>query len=69
MTKQLSVRATRRIFTALGIVGLAIVVVDVALIVMDPTERGPWFTAVSGVSLVVMAVAVRRATRRERDRG
>lgn len=64
MARKLSTTAVRRLFTVLGIVGLVVFIVDVVLVVLDPTQPGPYFTAVSGLCIVVAAVVALRAIRR-----
>lgn len=64
MARKLSTPAVRWLFTVLGIVGLVVFVVDVVLVVLDPTQPGPYFTAVSGLCIVVSAVVALRAIRR-----
>lgn len=64
MARKLSTPAVRRLFTVLGVVGLVVFVADVVLVVLDPTQPGPYFTAVSGLCIVVAAVVALRAIRR-----
>lgn len=64
MARKLSTIAVRRLFTVLGVVGLVVFIVDVVLVVLDPTQPGPYFTAVSGLCTVFVAVVALRAIRR-----
>jgi hypothetical protein len=64
VARKLSTTAVRRLFTVVGVVGLVVLIVDVVLVVLDPTQPGPYFTAVSGLCTVFVAVIALRAVRR-----
>jgi hypothetical protein len=59
----MSREGTRRLFIVLGVIGLVVFVADVVLIVLDPAKPGPYFTALSGLCILLSAAVVLRATR------
>ncbi len=54
----------RPLFTVLAVVGAVVLVAAVVLIVLDPSDAGPYCTAVSGLSVLVASVGTLVATRR-----
>jgi len=63
MPRKLSTSQRSVLFLVIGVVGLVLLVATAVLIVLDPEEPAPYFTAVSALCLTIFGLASRRATR------
>ncbi|PYY36702.1 hypothetical protein DEI87_03230 [Curtobacterium sp. MCBD17_029] len=68
MAKRISPETGRRLFAVLGFVGLVVFLAAVVLIALDPSRPAPYFTAVSGLCVMISAVIVFGANRRPSKR-
>ncbi|TFC33902.1 hypothetical protein E3O55_03285 [Cryobacterium sp. MDB1-18-2] len=64
MAQKLKSEAAAKLFLALGIVGILLVVASVVLIVLAPSMPAPYFTTVAGACIILAGFLGWRALRR-----
>ncbi|AMM22792.1 hypothetical protein AX769_21895 (plasmid) [Frondihabitans sp. PAMC 28766] len=64
MALKMEPKTVARLYLVIGIVGVFLVVTDVALIIVSPGMLAPYFTAFAGLCFVFVAVVARRAIRK-----
>lgn len=65
MARKLQPETAAKLFLAIGIVGMLLVVGDAVLILLFPSMPGPYFTTVSGMGLILAGFLAYRAIKKD----